>query len=149
MEEKTNPRKSFGELEQAILEVFENGNSYTIRDVLEHLSSENKYTTIMTVMQRLTLKGVLQRYRDGRTDVYTLAKRPSLSTRLLGYFNCSFFKMPSKLLARSLIEGIDRMEEEQLLEMEQWIRNKRLEKQTQKTQETQRTQESRVRDEES
>lgn len=132
-EKNNEQRRSFGELEQLILAVFEDGRTYTIREVLERLLSQDKYTTVMTVIQRLTAKGILQRQREGRADFYTLVQRPSFSTRLLQCFKHSFFKMPSRLLARSLIEGIDQMEEEQLLEMEQWIRDKRLEKQTQKT----------------
>lgn len=122
-------RRSFGELEQAILQVLEGGKSYLIREVVEKLAQEDKYTTVMTVMQRLTLKGVLTRQRLGRSDVYTLVQRPSFPTRLLRYFKEAFFKMPPRLLARSLVQGMDQMDEEELLEMERFIQAKRLEKQ--------------------
>jgi predicted transcriptional regulator len=52
----------------------------TVRDVLEALNEGRKqraYTTIMTIMSRLHRKGLLQRERRGKTDVY----RPVMSRR--------------------------------------------------------------------
>jgi predicted transcriptional regulator len=49
----------------------------TVRDVLDALNARSPtaraYTTVMTVMQRLDGKGLLQRERDGRRDVYVAA----------------------------------------------------------------------------
>ncbi len=46
----------------------------TVRSVLGALNArggkQRAYTTVMTIMQRLCDKGVLQRRRDGKTDVY-------------------------------------------------------------------------------
>lgn len=50
----------------------------TVRDVLEALNAGRKqraYTTIMTIMSRLHGKGLLERQRRGKTDVY----RPVMS----------------------------------------------------------------------
>ena len=51
----------------------------TVRDVLDALNDRNAkrraYTTVMTVMGRLSSKGVLTRRRDGRIDVY----KPAMS----------------------------------------------------------------------
>lgn len=50
----------------------------TVREVLEVLNEGRKqraYTTIMTIMSRLHGKGLLQRKRRGKTDVY----RPVMS----------------------------------------------------------------------
>jgi predicted transcriptional regulator len=49
-----------------------------VRDVLEALNAGRKqraYTTIMTIMSRLHRKGLLDRQRRGKTDVY----RPVMS----------------------------------------------------------------------
>ena len=47
----------------------------TVRTVLEALnataSRERAYTTIMTVMAKLHRKGLLNRRRDGKTDIYS------------------------------------------------------------------------------
>lgn len=46
-----------------------------VRTVLEALNArstkQRKYTTIMTIMARLHVKGLLTRERQGRTDIYT------------------------------------------------------------------------------
>lgn len=51
----------------------------TVRDVLEALNASasrvRAYTTVMTVMAKLHRKGLLERRREGRTDVY----RPVMS----------------------------------------------------------------------
>ena len=51
----------------------------TVRDVLVQLNAESgrerAYTTVMTIMRRLDAKGVLERERDGKTDVTVF--RPS------------------------------------------------------------------------
>ena len=48
--------------------------SSTVREILEELNSGPKqraYTTVMTIMNRLEQKGLLERTRKGKTDVYT------------------------------------------------------------------------------
>lgn len=53
-------KRIFGELKLAILNVFKKESSAcTVRDVLQTLGREDKYTTIMTVMNRLVLKSIL------------------------------------------------------------------------------------------
>ena len=50
----------------------------TVRDVLEALNrgaKQRAYTTVMTIMSRLDEKGLLERRRQGRADIY----RPTLS----------------------------------------------------------------------
>ena len=45
----------------------------TVREVLEALNrgpKERAYTTVMTIMSRLSEKGLLSRERRGKTDVY-------------------------------------------------------------------------------
>ncbi len=54
-------------------EVWRRGRA-TVREVLEALNERDKpraYTTVMTIMSRLTDKGLLNRLRSGKTDVYS------------------------------------------------------------------------------
>lgn len=55
-------------------EVWRQGGELTVRAVLAELNArsgkERAYTTIMTIMRRLDDKGLLERRRDGKTDVY-------------------------------------------------------------------------------
>jgi len=56
------------------MEVVWQSDAITVREVFEQLNAraprQRAYTTFMTVMRRLAAKGVLERRRDGKTDVY-------------------------------------------------------------------------------
>jgi predicted transcriptional regulator len=61
------------ELEAEVMEEAWGHQEVTVREVLEALNEGPKqraYTTIMTIMTRLDRKGLLQRRRQGRTDLY-------------------------------------------------------------------------------
>jgi predicted transcriptional regulator len=62
------------ELEAEVMEEVWNGGERTVREVLEALNArstpQRAYTTILTVMQRLHVKELLERERNGRRDVY-------------------------------------------------------------------------------
>jgi predicted transcriptional regulator len=65
------------ELEAEVMEEVWRRHECTVREVREALNArtdfQRAYTTIMTVMQRLDGKGLLQRERNGRHDVYVPA----------------------------------------------------------------------------
>ncbi|MBM3208596.1 MAG: BlaI/MecI/CopY family transcriptional regulator, partial [Chlamydiae bacterium] len=68
-------KRIFGELELAILNIFQNNDSMrTVREVQQTLGREDKYTTVMTVMNRLVAKGELQREKVGHSYCYVLQK---------------------------------------------------------------------------
>lgn len=75
-EEETGAR-SLGVLEAAVMEVVWARGPSTVRQVLDGLGREPRpaYTTVQTVMGRLVDKGLLERQRVGRTDVF----RPTAS----------------------------------------------------------------------
>ena len=52
-------KRIFGELELAILQIFREKDRFTVREVLESLKGDDKYTSIMTVMNRLVEKKLL------------------------------------------------------------------------------------------
>lgn len=63
------------ELESEVMEgVWRRGGEMTVRDIFSKLNDgspkERAYTTVMTIMRRLDDKGLLQRRREGKTDVY-------------------------------------------------------------------------------
>lgn len=62
------------ELEAEVMDtVWQGEDEVTVRDVLEALNAGPKqraYTTIMTIMSRLHRKGLLERERRGKTDLY-------------------------------------------------------------------------------
>lgn len=66
-------RAGMGELEAAVMNVlWEAGTPLTVREVLTDLTDRTPaYTTVMTVLDRLTKKDMAQRERDGRAWRYT------------------------------------------------------------------------------
>ena len=62
------------ELESEVMSVMWELDEATVRDVMVRLNAssgrERAYTTIMTIMRRLDTKGVLERERHGKTDLY-------------------------------------------------------------------------------
>lgn len=68
--------RQLGELEALVMiKVWDSGSPLSVRDVVEQLQSERKwaYTTVMTVLDRLAKKGLLQRHRQGRSFLYSAA----------------------------------------------------------------------------
>ena len=64
---------ALGRLEREVLEVVWRSEKATVRDVLASLTRVAAYTTIMTTLDRLFKKGLLQRAREGRAFVYRAA----------------------------------------------------------------------------
>ncbi len=64
---------SLGPLEKQVLDIVWNQGEATVQDVRRAQSLQEKnlaYTTIMTILKRLTDKGVLDRHKEGRAYVY-------------------------------------------------------------------------------
>ncbi len=77
-----NKKRSFGELETAILRLFiDEEKPLSVNDVMQRLGGKNAYTTIMTVMGRLYEKGALKREKEGRSYLYFM-KKPTLLKQL-------------------------------------------------------------------
>ncbi|MER7015745.1 BlaI/MecI/CopY family transcriptional regulator [Saccharopolyspora sp. NPDC000359] len=60
----------FGPLELAILEVLWGGDEMDVAECLRRLRGNQAYTTVKTVMERLVVKGLLARRKEGRQYVY-------------------------------------------------------------------------------
>lgn len=114
-------KRIFGELELAILNIFQKrGTEFTVREVLEALGRDDKYTTIMTVMNRLVLKGELRRNRMGQAYSY------SLQTKKVGYslfekWRQKIFGGKSARMISYLLESSEDITDEELRQIEQLI----------------------------
>ncbi len=61
-----------GRLEQQVMDdLWGRGRPASVRDVREALGAALAYTTLMTTLDRLYKKGLLERTKDGRAFVYT------------------------------------------------------------------------------
>lgn len=64
-------RRPMGALEAAVLEqVWAGQEGVTPREVLDALPDDLAYTTVMTILNRLWTKGILEREREGRAYRY-------------------------------------------------------------------------------
>jgi len=70
--QRDEPNAFLGPLETAVMERLWNRRTATVRDVVDDLAESRPlaYTTVMTIMTRLHVKGLLARDRDGKTYVY-------------------------------------------------------------------------------
>ena len=60
----------FGELEAKIMEAVWKLEKASVQDVVDFLGGKQHYKTLMTVMNRLVVKGALRRYRLGKAYIY-------------------------------------------------------------------------------
>lgn len=69
-----SPMRRLGNLERAVMDVlWRADHSMAVRDVLEALTDDLAYTTVMTVLDRLGAKALVVRERDGRAFRYAPA----------------------------------------------------------------------------
>jgi predicted transcriptional regulator len=81
---KKGLRKILGDLETDVMEAVWAAGEATVRDVHERLNAAHRelaYTTVMTVMSRLSEKGLLDKQKDGAAYVYVPAMSKEEFTR--------------------------------------------------------------------
>lgn len=64
---------ALGRLERQVMEAVWTGGAASVRDIKARLPRNPAYTTVMTTLDRLYKKGLLERDRDGRAFVYRAA----------------------------------------------------------------------------
>lgn len=70
--DKKGMKKLLGDLESDIMEIVWVGKTVSVRDVYTELNKTRDlaYTTVMTVMSRLAVKGILERVKDSNSFLY-------------------------------------------------------------------------------
>ena len=61
---------SLGELEKRVIAVLQTHGEQNVTTVLDSLGQDYAYTTVMTTLDRLYKKGLLERRKEGRAFVY-------------------------------------------------------------------------------
>jgi predicted transcriptional regulator len=120
-----------GPLEIAVLEILWSRGESNVRDVVHRLGRPLAYTTVMTTLDRLFKKGILNRRKIERAFLYS----PSLSRnqwerKRAGDFVAGFLDVPQPsrdLLISCLVEAVGQHDEALLNELEKKIRIKRKE----------------------
>ena len=120
-----------GPLEIAVMEIVWAGGESTVHDVMPKLDRPLAYTTVMTTLDRLYKKGLLDRRKSDRAFVYAPRfSRAEWEQRRAGAFVAGFLTHPKRsgeLLVSCLIEAVSQQDEALLDELERKIRVKRRE----------------------
>jgi predicted transcriptional regulator len=65
------PQSPLGHLESCVMEIMWTGGDGNVRDVAEKLDRQLAYTTVMTTLDRLYKKGLLERRKSERAFIYS------------------------------------------------------------------------------
>lgn len=123
---------SLGPLEVAVLEILWSRGESNVRHVLDLLHRPLAYTTVMTTMDRLFKKGLLNRRKFERAFLYSPHfSRSEWEHKRTGDFVAGFLseaKPSRELLISCLVEAVGQYDETLLDELEQKIQTKRKER---------------------
>jgi len=122
---------TFGTLEREVLDVVWTRGDLAVRDVQSQLARPIAYTTVMTTLDRLYKKGVLDRRRAGRAFRYSAAlTREQLRASIAGSVLAGLLRSrdaASAPILSNLIDSVgDAAHGEELLQrLEELVRDKR------------------------
>ncbi len=114
-------RRVFGDLELSILQILESGERMSVTDVHKALGGKDKYTTILTVMNRLVQKKLLNSEREGLRNSYWAQARKAEVPSFLEQFKKRIFGVKTKAIVSYLIDSADDLSDEDLIEMQAMI----------------------------
>ena len=122
---------AFGHLEAEVMEIIWRHGQSTVTDVATKLARPLAYTTVMTTLDRLFKKGLLDRQKCERAFLYSARlSRPEWEQQRTGEFVAAFLTGPKtsgQLLISCLVEAVGDQDQTLLDELEKTIRKKRRE----------------------
>ncbi len=130
-ESHTSSPLVLGPLEITVLEILWDRGESNVHDVVEKLGRPLAYTTVMTTLDRLFKKGLLERRKAERAFFYTPRfTRRDYEHKRTGEFVAGFFASPQstgELLISCLVEAVGQQDTALLDELERKIHLKRKE----------------------
>lgn len=128
---KSRTEFALGPLEIAVLEILWGQGESNVHDVVERLGRPLAYTTVMTTLDRLYKKGLLERRKSERAFLYSpQLSRQEWQQKRAGDFLAAFLADPQpagELLISCLVDAVGSHDESLLDELEKKIRRKRKE----------------------
>jgi predicted transcriptional regulator len=120
-----------GRLESTLMEILWSAGKSNVSEVMARLDRPLAYTTIMTTLDRLYKKGLLQRWKVERAFVYAPKfTRSEWERKRAGDFLTAFLAQPEPsgdLLISCLVDVVGEQDAALLDELERKIRRKRRE----------------------
>jgi predicted transcriptional regulator len=128
---KDDSAAALGRLELSVMEIVWSRGESSVRDVVAHLQRPLAYTTVMTTLDRLFKKSLLERRKAERAFRYSARfsrdewERKRADNLLAGFLGGS---QPSReLLISCLVEAVGQYDQALLDELERKVRAKRKE----------------------
>lgn len=122
---------ALGHLETQVMELVWRYGDSNVHDVVRGLERPLAYTTVMTTLDRLYKKGLLERRKEERAFVYTpRISRAEWERKRAGELVAGFLASPAtpgELLVSCFVEAVGERNEALLDELERTIRKKRKE----------------------
>jgi predicted transcriptional regulator len=123
--------QNLGHLELTVMEILWTHGESHVRDVIPKLSRPLAYTTVMTTLDRLYKKGLLDRSKSDRAFLYSpRLSRQEWERKRAGDLVADFLAGPqtsSELLISCLVEAVGRQDETLLDDLEKKIQMRRKE----------------------
>ena len=118
-------------MELQVMEILWQRRDCNVHDVIERLDRALAYTTVMTTLDRLYKKGLLERRKSERAFVYSARlSREAWERRQAGEFMDAFLDRSNRsgdLLISCLVEAVSERDRALLDELEKKIKSKRRE----------------------
>lgn len=125
------PLDDLGHLEVTVMKVLWTRGESNVRDVVHSLARPLAYTTVMTTLDRLFKKGLLDRRKSDRAFVYCARwSREELEQKRAGEFVAGLLASPGhspEMLLSCLVDAVGQHDEALLDELERRVRLKRKE----------------------
>ncbi len=116
-------RAPLGELENEVYSLLRKKEKASVRDICDELQNSRKYTTIMTVMNRMVIKGDLFREKSGACYLYWINKKQSKKLApILAQLKEKLFKGNTSEMVSYLLEEDTNITEDELSEIEKLIK---------------------------
>ena len=128
---KLGSTPALGHLEAQVMDVLWADGEANVRDVAQKIDRPLAYTTIMTTLDRLFKKGLLERRKSERAFLYSPSfTRQQWEQKRAGAFLAAFLAGPQpsgEMLISCLVEAVGQQDAALLDELERKIRLKRRE----------------------
>jgi predicted transcriptional regulator len=125
------PAHVLGPLEITVMEILWECGESNVRDVIQRLDRPLAYTTVMTTLDRLFKKGLLNRRKSDRAFLYSPhCSQPNWERRVAGDLVAGFLtgsESSSELLLSCLVDAVGQHDETLLDDLEKKIQNRRKE----------------------
>lgn len=129
-------KSALGDLEREVMEEIWNRGEMSVREIHSAFGERAAYTTLMTTLDRLHRKGLLERRKDGRAFLYTQRITRDEFTRsvakdvidgLLGQTNGE-----TKPVLACIVDAVGECDSKMLDELERLLKEKRQELKSEK-----------------